>query len=230
MAGHPTVGTVFALARAGVVAPPVTSLTVGLTVGPTPLSLIWRNDELTFVWMTQLTPCFGAPLGDAAAAAASLRLPAAAVCDTGLPVQVVSCGAPFLLIPLTTRGAVDRAIFDLAAYDAFRGAAALDDLPIFLFSLERGDDNATVYSRMFAPSLGVPEDPATGGACGPLGSYLVKNKVVTVDRAGAMLNVQGVKMGRPSCIHIAIVADGNEITSVRVGGESVLAGEGTLYI
>jgi trans-2,3-dihydro-3-hydroxyanthranilate isomerase len=230
MAGHPTVGTVFALARAGVVAPPVTSLTVGLTVGPTPLSLIWRNDELTFVWMTQLTPRFGAPLGDAAAAAASLRLPAAAVSDTGLPVQVVSCGVPFLLIPLTTRGAVDRAIFDPAAYDAFRRAAALDDLPIFLFSLERGDDNATVYSRMFAPSLGVPEDPATGGACGPLGSYLVKNKVVTVDRAGAMLNVQGVKMGRPSCIHIAIGADGNEITSVRVGGGSVLAGEGTLYI
>jgi predicted PhzF superfamily epimerase YddE/YHI9 len=79
-------------------------------------------------------------------------------------------------------------------------------------------------------SVGVPEDPATGGACGPLGSYLVKNKVVTVDRAGAMLNVQGLKMGRPSCIHIAIRLDGSGITSGRVGGEWVLAGAGTLYV
>jgi trans-2,3-dihydro-3-hydroxyanthranilate isomerase len=230
MAGHPTVGTVFALARAGVVAPPVTSLTVGLTIGPTPVSLIWRDDELSFVWMTQRVPTFDEPLRDTTAAAASLCLPAAAVSDTGLPVQVVSCGVPFLFIPLTTRRVVDSAIFDAGAYDAFRRAAGIEDLPIFLFSPEPGDDNATVYSRMFAASVGVTEDPATGGACGALGGYLLKNKVVTLDRAGAMLNVQGVKMGRPSCIHIAIGASGGEITSVRIGGESVLAGEGTLYV
>jgi trans-2,3-dihydro-3-hydroxyanthranilate isomerase len=203
MAGHPTVGTVFALARAGVVAPPVTSMTVGLTLGPTPVSLVWRQDELRFVWMTQLLPTFGEPLGDSAAAAASLRLPPASVNDTGLPVQVVSCGVPFLFIPLTGRRAVDSAIFDAVAYGAFRHAAGVEDLPIFLFSPEAGADDGTVYSRMFAAAVGVSEDPATGGACGALGGYLVKNKVVTLDRAGAMLNVQGVKMGRPSCIHIA---------------------------
>ena len=230
MAGHPTVGTVFALARAGVVAPPVTSMTIGLTLGPTPVSLVWRQDELRFVWMTQLLPTFGEPLGDSAAAAASLRLPTASVSDTGLPVQVVSCGVPFLFIPLTSRRAVDSAIFDAYAYDAFRRAAGVEDLPIFLFSPEAGADGGTVYSRMFAAAVGVSEDPATGGASGALGGYLVKNKVVTLDRAGAMLNVQGVKMGRPSCIHIAIGTDGGEITSVRIGGESVLAGEGTMYI
>jgi trans-2,3-dihydro-3-hydroxyanthranilate isomerase len=131
---------------------------------------------------------------------------------------------------LTTRRAVDSAVFDADAYNAFRRAAGLEDLPIFLFSSEAGSDNGTVYSRMFGAAVGVPEDPATGGACGALGGYLVKNKVVTPDKAGAMLIVQGVKMGRPSCIHIAIGADGGEITSVRVGGESVLAGEGTLYV
>ena len=99
-------------------------------------------------------------------------------------------------------------------------------MPIFLFSPEPGADNGTVYSRMFAPGAGIQEDPATGGACGALGCYLLRHKVVTAERAGAMLNVQGVKMGRPSYIHIAIGIDGGVISSVRVGGESVVRRRG----
>ena len=83
---------------------------------------------------------------------------------------------------------------------------------------------------MFAPSIGIGEDPATGSASGPLGCYLVRHHVVPPKEAGAMLSRQGVKMGRPSDIHIAIGVAGDAITSVRVGGESVVAGEGTLYI
>jgi trans-2,3-dihydro-3-hydroxyanthranilate isomerase len=83
---------------------------------------------------------------------------------------------------------------------------------------------------MFAPALGVHEDPATGSASGPLGCYLVRHKVVPPAKANAMLSLQGVQMGRPSYVHISIGADGTDIRSVRVGGESVLAGEGVLYI
>ena len=83
---------------------------------------------------------------------------------------------------------------------------------------------------MFAPELGVAEDPATGIASGPLGSYLVRHQVVARESAGALLSLQGAKMGRPSYIHISIALDGDAITTVRVGGESVLAGEGLLYI
>ena len=101
---------------------------------------------------------------------------------------------------------------------------------MFLFSAEPGGDRATVYSRMFAPGLGVAEDPATGSASGPLGCYLVRHKVVPPEKAGAMLSLQGVKMGRPSHVHISIGVEKGEIASVRVGGEAVLAGEGTLYV
>ena len=76
-------------------------------VGPTPVSLVWRGDELSFAWMTQHNPTFGAPLTDLAGAAALLRLPVAAVAGAGLPVQTVSCGVPVLLVPLATRRAVD---------------------------------------------------------------------------------------------------------------------------
>jgi trans-2,3-dihydro-3-hydroxyanthranilate isomerase len=101
---------------------------------------------------------------------------------------------------------------------------------VFIFSSEPGHDRATVYSRMFAPGLGITEDPATGVASGPLGGYLVHHKIVTPETAGSILSLQGVKMGRPSHVHISIGMDNGDISSVRVGGEAVLAGEGTLYV
>ena len=230
VAGHPTVGTTFALARAGIVGPDRDRLIFGLGIGPTPVSLVWSNGELCFVWMTQIAPTFGPPIADPSSAAAALLLPTAAVSGTGLPVQTVSCGVPFLLVPLATRRAVDNAALSATAYDEFRRAAGFDELPIFLFSTESANDKATVYSRMFAPGFGIAEDPATGSASGPLGCYLVRHKVVSPARAGSMLSLQGVKMGRPSHVHIAIGLQDGEIDSVRVGGESVVAGEGTLYV
>jgi trans-2,3-dihydro-3-hydroxyanthranilate isomerase len=231
MAGHPTIGTAFALARAGVLSPGTDRVTFGLGIGPSPVSLTWRDAALGFAWMEQLKPEFGEPVADIAGAAAALRLPAAAVAGTGLPVQRVSCGTPFLLVPLATRRAVDSASLDTIAYGAFARAAGLSDLPVFLFTPESSQaDRATVYSRMFAPGFGISEDPATGGASGPLGCYLVRHRVVAPDKAGAILSLQGVKMGRPSHIHVAIALEGREISTVRVGGEAVLAGEGTLYV
>jgi hypothetical protein len=167
---------------------------------------------------------FGEPLGDKAAAAAALSLSPAAVAATGLPVQIVSCGVPFLFVPLATRSAVDNAIGNAGALEAFLRAAKSVANGVFLFSAQPGGDRATVYSRMFAPQLGVAEDPATGSASGPLGCYLVRHKMVPPDKAGAMLSLQGVKMGRPSQVHISIGVEGGGISSVRVGGESVLAG------
>ena len=230
MAGHPTIGTTFALARAGVIATGVDRVVLGLGVGPTPVSLVWRQNELAFVWMTQLPPTFGSPLADLAGAAAMLRLPQAAVAGTGLPVQAVSSGVPFLFVPLTSRRAVDNAVVDVEAYDAFRRAARIDEHSLFIFSSEPGPDKATVYSRCFAPHLGISEDAATGGASGPLGAYLVHHGVVPGDRAGNMLSLQGVKMGRPSHVHMAIGVAGGLVVSVRVGGESVVAGEGVLHL
>jgi trans-2,3-dihydro-3-hydroxyanthranilate isomerase len=238
-AGHPTIGSTFALARSGVIAPGRERFVFGEGVGPVPVALTWSGDNLSFVWMTQGSPVFGAPIADPSGAAAALSIPPAAVAGTGLPVQIVSCGVPFLFVPLTTRSAVDGASVNRDALDALLRSSGASAHGVFIFSAQpSGDrrdrgDRATVYSRMFAPDLGVAEDPATGIASGPLGCYLVRHKVVPPERAGAMLSVQGVKMGRPSHVHISIglgKGDKSEIVSVRVGGESVLAGEGTLYL
>jgi trans-2,3-dihydro-3-hydroxyanthranilate isomerase len=230
MAGHPTVGTAFALARSGVLDPGRERVVFELGVGPTPVDLRWNADSLGFAWMTQLLPTFSdAPL-DREALASSLGLPAPAL-HARLPVQVVSCGVPYLLVPLGTRAEVDAATLDRASYDRCLAAAGLGRLAVFLFSLEPGGaDRPTAYSRMFAPGLGITEDPATGSASGPLGCYLVMQGVVEPANAATIMSLQGVAMGRPSVIHIAISTAGRAITGVKVGGEAVLAGEGTLYV
>jgi trans-2,3-dihydro-3-hydroxyanthranilate isomerase len=229
-AGHPTIGSTFALARTGVIEPNRDRFVFGLGIGPVPVTLTWKDDDLSFAWMTQKTPTFSDPITDTAAAAAALSLSPTAVAGTGHPVQEVSCGVPFMFVPLTTRSAVDNASVTTAGLDAFMHASNASSHGVFLFSAQPGGDRATVYSRMFAPGLGITEDPATGIASGALGCYLVKHKIVAPEKAGAMLSLQGVKMGRPSHVHISIGMQNGDINNVRVGGEAVLAGEGILYV
>lgn len=230
-AGHPTIGSTFALARSGVIEGGRKTFVFGLGVGPTPVTLTWSGDDLSFVWMTQMLPAFGEPIPDPARAAAALSLSPAAVAGTGHPVQIVSCGVPFLFVPLTTRSAVDNAVVNPPVLEPLLGGVKGSAHGVFIFSAQPGDKKSTVYSRMFAPEIGVNEDPATGIASGPLGCYLVRHKIVRPEKAGAMVSLQGVKMGRPSHIHISIDADKNgKIAGVRVGGEAVLAGEGTFYV
>lgn len=230
MAGHPTVGSTFALAIDGVIPAGQKRFVFGLNIGPTPVEIDWDGSRAAFVWMTQQRPVFGAVVGDVEAAARSVGADAAVIRATLLPVQEVSCGVPFVFVPLATRAAVDAASPDLAAFDAMCKAAGVDNHAMFVFSREPGPDGATVYSRMFAPGLGVFEDPATGAASGPLGCYLVKHGVVAPGRAGTILSLQGVKMKRPSRVHIAIGVEAGAIASVKVGGEAVLVGAGELFV
>ena len=129
-----------------------------------------------------------------------------------------------MFVPLVSRAAVDQAVVNIPAVTAAFEAATLTRRGLFIFSTEPGADGATCYSRM----MGANEDPATGSASGPLGCYLVKHGLVPADKAGAIVSSQGVKMGRPSRIHIKLDVTGSDITRVRVGGTSVLVGEGRL--
>ena len=222
MAGHPVVGSTFALARCRRITRGTTDWIFGLNIGPTPVALEWSRDQLTFVWMTQRRPEFGRVFADVAGVAKALGLGEDDIRGTGLPVQEVSCGVPFVFVPITTRAAVDRAAPD----------PRLLNFEAYVFTTDRSGaaDSATTYSRMFAPMLGVGEDPATGGASGPLGSYLVKHSVVTPEQGHSILNLQGVKLGRPSWIHISIEGSNRDISRVKVGGTSVFVAEGTMEI
>jgi len=127
---------------------------------------------------------------------------------------------------------VDRAAPDARLMHALKDRSGCTHFVFYLYTTDRtgADDAASVYTRMFARDLGIYEDPATGGASGPLGSYLVHHRVVPPDQARAMLNLQGRKLGRPSWIHISIETTSGAISRVRVGGTSVFVAEGTFEV
>ena len=222
-AGHPVIGSTFALADDGVINAGRKEFTFGLGIGPTLVELEWQGDRLQFAWMTQQKPAYGPEFPAPALLAGALGLDASALRPNTAP-QEVSCGSPFMFVPLISRAAVDQAVIDTRAAAAAFETAKLTRRGLFIFTTESGADGATVYSRM----MGANEDPATGSASGPLGCYLLKHGLVSPDKAGSIVSAQGVKMGRPSRIHIKLDVQGAEVTRVRVGGTSVLVGEGRL--
>src|SRR5207237_8485128 len=121
-----------------------------------------------------------------------------------------------------SRAGVDSVALDVRAYTEVCKASSLPALPFFLFTTDRAGSSGDelVYSRMLAPGFGISEDPATGGASGPLGCYLFKYRLLPREALAQFVSLQGVKMRRPSRIHISIDARGEEITRVRVGGRS----------
>ena len=223
MAGHPTIGSTFALAKSGLIAPGRAQFTFGLNVGPTPVELQWDGDDVRFVWMSQRIPAFGRVV-DRAAVATALGLTVDDVRED-LPVQEVSCGVPYLIVPLTDAAAVARAVPDGAALRRL-GEAIGGPLPLYLFAA-----TPTEYlARMFGPGLGVLEDPATGSAAGPLGGYLVQYAQRHGDDACRIVIHQGASMNRPSVLHVSVDGDAGAITSIKVGGAAVLVGRGELYL
>lgn len=229
MAGHPTIGTTFALAHAGTIAAGRERWVFGLGVGPTPVELTWAGGALSFAWMDQRLPQYREPASSRLDIIRAAGVDPAAVDATGLPVEEITCGAAFSFVPVRTRAAVDAAEPDMGALRRLASAFPGNHVGVFIFSTEPVDAGVAAYSRMFAPSQGIPEDPATGGASGPLGCYLVKHGLVDRDERQDMVSLQGVAMGRPSRIHMRITEDANgQITRVQVGGKAVRVGEGTI--
>lgn len=227
MAGHPTVGTTFVLTRAGLVRPDKarTMITLEEGVGPIAVGIDWKNNEPSFIEMRQPLPKFGPAIEDRAGIAEMLSLKTEEV-RADLPIQVVSCGVPFLFVPVTTLDAMGRIRFRMDVEEKLK----LESKNIFAFSTETQFPGSGVHSRMFSPSLGVPEDPATGGATGPLGCYLVRHRVIASDGELRCVSEQGVEMGRPSFLHIRISHAGDEITEVHVGGTCYYMGSGQLEL
>lgn len=226
-AGHPTLGTAFALAHAAVLKPGMARTVFGLGVGPTNVDLDWKDGRLAFAWMTQLKPTFGKTISDSAALAAAIGVEAAAIGGPHAP-QEVNCGSNFLIVPLSSRKAVDAAVLDRVKADAVFAAAGIQRRGIYVFSNERGSDTATAYTRLLG--TGGTEDPGTGSAAGPAACFMVQHRFVPPERAGSIEILQGVLVRRPCHIHANVTLTGAEVTGVKVGGGAVVVGEGTMGV
>ena len=217
MAGHPSIGTIYALHAAGKVNGEKVDLE--LAVGVREMGLEYEDESLARVWMNQGVPELVKPIQDRAGVATALGVSEADLAE--LPVQIVSAGVPFMLVPLKTLDALGRVSLNL---DALPAGLPSDHRAVLAFTTDAPESD--IRSRMLGEALGVIEDPATGGAHGPLGWYVKTHGLVAASDALSFVSHQGVEMGRPSEIHVRVTASGE----VEVGGQAVKVAAGTLYL
>ena len=118
-------------------------------------------------------------------------------------------------IPLKDKEAVDRAWLDTSGSKLFR-SDSVEPLCIFVFS----PTPEGAYSRMFAPELGVNEDPATGSATGPLAAYMMQHGMVATAGGTRFVSEQGTKMGRRSLLHVHLKGE-RGAQGIEIGGHVV---------
>lgn len=218
-AGHPTLGTAWVLKHR--LNAPGDALSLDLKAGSIPVS--FKSDaDGELIWMTQIAPDFLRRV-EPALVAETLGLNLDDL-DPNFPIQEVSTGLPFLLVPLRSLDAAKRARIRGEAYDRL----AADGLgAIFLFCSETEDAANQIHARMFADNFGVPEDPATGSANGCLAGYLVKHRYF--DAPSIDLTVeQGVEMGRASRLHLRAIEEQGTIR-IQVGGRVFPVATGELF-
>jgi len=230
-AGHPTLGAVYILAQQGrfSLTEPVTRIHQQTGLGVLPVDLYVKDGEIQKVVMVEPKHTILARVEaeqDILKLATGLSIHANQILRDRFPVEVVSTGLPVMIIPLRSLTAVKEIrlkpllIEEICAKYGAHGA--------MVFSLMTVQPTSAVHTRMFAPSIGIAEDPATGSASGALGAYLVRHRAVEVKPTTHITSEQGYELDRPSTIYIDVDSRGHEITEVRVGGETIIVLEGTL--
>ncbi|NCQ34721.1 PhzF family phenazine biosynthesis protein [bacterium] len=147
---------------------------------------------------------------------------------TGLPCEVVSTGLPIHVVPVASLDAMARISLRRKYADAIARDLGFGDL--FVFTCETEGADVDVHCRMFAPHFGIPEDPASGAATGALAAYLIKHRLVKVQDPVRIVSEQGMEMGRPSRIIVEAAVRGGRAVSIKVGGQCVLVGSGTIHV
>lgn len=221
-AGHPTVGTSIALVDVLCWLPTGTaSFVLRERIGDVPIR-IERTPDGTKAWLQTPPITFGGPL-DRDAVARGVGLDAGALHADFEPC-VIAAGSPFLFVALRNRASVDRVGLDETALRSIIDFDAVNG--VFVFTpTETG-----AYSRMLAPMSGIAEDPATGSATGPLGAYLIEAGSLPLVDGLEFVSEQGVAMGRRSVIHGRLHTRSGALTSIEIGGNAVLIGEGTMRV
>lgn len=216
-AGHPTLGTAYIL-REHVIRKAVKQVTLHLKVGQVPV--LFADDPAKTVWMQQKEPVFGDEL-PAQHLADILNLPQDAI-DNRFPVQIVSTGFPHVIVPLRTLDDLRAARVDMLQYQKLAEETRLTN--ILIFSPEPYADSQDISVRMFAPAIGIPEDPATGSGNGCLAGYLVEHRYLQSKHIDMRVG-QGYEIGRPSVLLLRAGEKEGGI-QVAVGGKVIPIAEG----
>lgn len=221
-AGHPTLGTAY-IVREEIIGKPVEQVILNEKVGQIPVT--FGDDDV--LWMQQKAPQFGTVYKPKDIAKVLGLLPDEI--DTDFPVQEVSTGTAFIIVPLKTLRSVVKARVKLKRFlkllektDRLLGADA-----IFVFCPQTENPENQIHARAFVHLHGIPEDPATGAANGNLAGWLAKYRYFGDSKVDNVRVEQGYEIKRPSLLRLKAEDKGDEI-EVHVGGRVKLVGQGEL--
>jgi trans-2,3-dihydro-3-hydroxyanthranilate isomerase len=207
-AGHPTLGTAFALRGQS----EKNEVALELNVGKVPVRFEYPAGQSAFGEMTQMDPTFGIKHDREAVARATGLQPADF--DPSLPIQTVSTGMPFAITPLKSLAAIQDLRLDLNRATVYLETTGTKFF--YFVARETVDREARLHSRMIFYN---GEDPATGSAAGCTAAWMVEHGVANPDER--VLIEQGIEMNRPSRIFVRAARQDNRVVNVRVGGNAV---------
>jgi len=219
-AGHPTLGTAYVIRQD--IEPTAETVILNLKIGQIPVTISKSAGEQEILWMKQVPPVFGRTL-EPGQIAPVLKLAETDI-DPGFPIQEVSTGLPFIIVPLKKLEAVKQARLDRDKY-----LELIEDLEaklVLMFCPETYFRENDLNVRVFAEYVGVPEDPATGSANGCLAGYLAKHRYFGRDEIDIRVE-QGYEVNRPSLLYLKSKDRGEEI-DVHVGGRVQIIARGEL--
>lgn len=225
-AGHPTIGCAIALAernRAGD-EPRDLLLVLEERVGPVRCGVKLPAKGASFAEFT--APKLSAPAGDDPSAEAAAKALGLAPSDIGFgkhTPSLFSAGVPFAMIPLASLDALARAQPSGASF------AALGATEVFVYTRAERTAPYAFNARMFAPEIGIVEDPATGGAAAAFAGVLARFEDLP-DSWHTLPILQGAEMGRPSLIGLEVQIEGGKLAGARIAGKAVKVSEGVLYV
>lgn len=218
-AGHPTLGTAYTLQQE-IIQKPVETVKLNLQVGQIPVTLYYTDEALDILWMRQKPPAFYQTF-TAESLATVLNLERDDI-DDKFPIQEVSTGVPFIIVPLKNHLALKRSKVNQAKY--FELVSTTLAKEILVFCPETYNPNNDLSVRVFADFLGIPEDPATGSANGCLAGYLVKYSYFGEEPINLRVE-QGYEIGRPSLLLLKSQKNAESI-EVNVGGRVIMVAKG----
>lgn len=225
-AGHPNIGTAFVLAstgRLGALAAPL-SATFEEIAGPVAMSISVRENLVAGCELKAPQPLTLGQYVDSSRVAEAISLSEADIVTTTHMPQMASVGLPFLMVELRSRAALEAARCHMPAFESVAKEGIRAHLHLYI----RDSGDFDLRARMFAPTTGVPEDPATGSANCALAGLLAHYNPDPDDDATLRI-AQGVEMGRPSKLVARTEKRDGLVTGVWIGGKSVLVTEGHLY-
>jgi trans-2,3-dihydro-3-hydroxyanthranilate isomerase len=227
-AGHPTVGCAFALAALGEI--PLageTRIVLEELVGPVPVLVRGEFKKPTFAQLSVAKlPETGPPPPGRTHLAEMLSIDPSDILGGMTAPQAISCGYPFLMVPLRDLDAVRRARIRMEQWDAALKSYWAPDVMVFARDAER---EGVIRARVFVPSQGIMEDPATGSAVAALGGYLGARESAASGKFSYVVE-QGFEIKRPSIIELEVDKTSGEVSAVRVGGSAVMVSEGILEV